>query len=258
MSSQAPVAAELEATSSTHVATVLVAVFAHNEEKIIGSVLDRLEASDCLRHDETILLDDCSSDRTAEIARERGFKVLSTPENRGIGAAMRHVIEYAREHRFDIVAFVAGNDKDRPCQLPRLVDPILDGTWDVVQGSRYLPGSEHGNMPLYRQICTRFIHPWLFSLVSGQRFTDSTNGFRAYRVSIFDDSRLDLDQSWLDRYELEPYLLFKTVRLGYRVREVAVTKVYPPRELAYSKMKPITGWWSILRPIFLLALGIKR
>ena len=48
------------------------------------------------------------------------------------------------------------------------------------------------------------------------------------------------------------------VRLGYRVKEVPVTKIYPTHELGYTKMKPITGWWSILRPLFLLGLHIKR
>lgn len=90
------------------------------------------------------------------------------------------------------------------------------------------------------------------------RLTDTTNGFRALRLSVLEDRRINLDQDWLDQYELEPYLLFKTIQLGYRAVEVPVTKVYPPRGNAYTKMRPLFDWWSILRPIFLLGLGLRN
>jgi len=107
-------------------------------------------------------------------------------------------------------------------------------------------------------ISTKFFHPLLFSVITRRKITDSTNGFRAIRLSIFGDPRIDIDQEWLDKYELEPYIFYKAITLGYQVTEVPVTKIYPPKELGYSKMKPITGWWSILRPIFLLGSGIKK
>jgi dolichol-phosphate mannosyltransferase len=113
-------------------------------------------------------------------------------------------------------------------------------------------------MPFYRRLATRYMHPLLFSLLVGRRFTDTTNGFRAIRLSALADPRIDLDQRWLDQYELEPYVFYKMITLGYRVTEVPVTKIYPPHELGYTKMKPITGWWSILRPLVLLGLRLKR
>ena len=88
--------------------------------------------------------------------------------------------------------------------------------------------------------------------------TESTNGFRAFRVAILQDARINWRQPWLDKYELEPYLLYKAIKLGYRHRETPVTKIYPPHAQGYTKMKPITGWWSILRPIVYLGLGIKK
>jgi dolichol-phosphate mannosyltransferase len=98
----------------------------------------------------------------------------------------------------------------------------------------------------------------LFSMFAGKRMTDTTNGFRAIRLSILDDPRINLDQEWLNQYELEPYIFFKSIRLGYKVGEAPVTKIYPPKKLGYTKMKPITGWWSILKPIFVLGFGIKK
>ena len=84
------------------------------------------------------------------------------------------------------------------------------------------------------------------------------NGFRAIRLSLLDDPRVNLRQSWLDGYGLEVYLLFKSIKLGFRHKEVPCTKTYPPRSLGYTKMKPIVGWWSILRPIFLLGFALRR
>ena len=112
-------------------------------------------------------------------------------------------------------------------------------------------------MPFYRKLATR-LHPLLMSLFTGKTVTDSTNGFRAFRVSIVDDRRMDIDQPWLDAYELEPYLMYKAITLGYKFTEVFVTKVYPPKQQGYTKMKPLLGWWSILKPLFYLGLGIRK
>jgi len=61
-----------------------------------------------------------------------------------------------------------------------------------------------------------------------------------------------------DEYELEPYLYLRAIRLGYRTTEVPVTKVYPPKALGQTKMRPVVGWWSILRPLVYVGLGLRR
>jgi len=233
---------------------VLAAAIAFNEEAKIGPVA-RFHVDDV---QEVLVVDDGSTDQTAAIARQEGATVVSRPQRGGAGAAIRTAIAYARQHRYDVLVIMAGNNKDRPAEIPRLLQAIREEGCDFVQGSRYLPGGDFGNMPLYRRVATQYVHPLLFSLVTGRRITDSTNGFRAFRLTMLDDPRIDLEQDWLDRYELEPYLFFKAIALGYKVKEVPVTKIYPPKELGYTKMKPITGWWSILRPLLLLGLRIKR
>ena len=165
-------------------------------------------------------------------------------------------MRWAQAREFDAIVICAGNNKDAPEEIPRLLDPLADGA-DFVQGSRYLPGAQTGGMPVYRRLATR-LHPVLFSLAARRRVSESTNGFRAFRTGLLDDPRIDLDQRWLDGYELEPYLLFKTIRLGFRTAEVPVTKVYPPKAVGYTKMRPVTGWWEMLRPILWLGLGLRR
>ena len=234
---------------------IVAFAIAYNEDRKIGSVLDRFAGVEGV---DVGVVDDGSSDRTPDVIREKGAILLQHDRQRGAGAAIRSAYEWARKNGYDVCVILAGNDKDRPSEIRRLVDPIVNGEADLVQGSRYLPGGDFGNMPVYRRLATQFVHPTLFSIAARKRVTDSTNGYRALRLSVLDDPRVALDQTWLDKYELEPYLLFKTIRLGYDVREAPVTKIYPPAAVGYTKMKPITGWWSILRPIFLLGLGIRK
>ena len=204
------------------------------------------------------IIDDGSTDDTAKVAAGKGAEVISTPRRAGVGAAIRIGLQHAQRHDYDIAVVMAGNDKDDPSEIPRLLDPICDGPHDFVMGSRFLDGGHYGgDMPFYRKIATR-VHPWLLNRFADKRITESTNGFRAMRLSILDDARINLDQRWLDSYALEVYLLWKVLKLGYRHTEVPCTKIYPSKSIGYTKMRPVLDWWSILRPIFLLGLGLKN
>jgi dolichol-phosphate mannosyltransferase len=233
---------------------VLVLCPAWNEEAKISLVVGRVP-KDIV---DLLVVDDGSTDRTADVARQGGAMVLSMGRVAGVGAALHAGIRFAQAHGYDIVTFLAGNNKDDPSELPRLLDPVCDGSADIVMGSRYLAGGVYGgDMPAYRKLATR-LHPALLSLFAGKRLTESTNGFRAIRLSCLADRRINLDQRWLDGYGLEVYILYKMIKCGYRHVEVPCTKVYPPKKLGNTKMRPITGWWDILQPVLLLGLRLRR
>ncbi len=240
---------------------ILVCPVAYNENVKLKSVIERFLKSSVYGKVDFLIVDDCSDDGTSEMIAsfaQQGVATVKHAQRMGVGAAIRTAIKYALQKNYDVLVIMAGNDKDNPAEIPFLLAPILDHDFDLVQGSRYLGGNRiGGDMPFYRKWATR-LHPFLLSVFVGRAVTDSTNGFRAIRLSLFKDQRIDIDQPWLNTYELEPYLLFKTIRLGYRFCEAPVTKIYPDKSLGYTKMKPIVGWWSILKPIFYLGLGIKK
>lgn len=236
---------------------ILAVSIAFNEEKPIARVLERFAALSYPGLDVAVV-DDGSTDGTADVIRQHNRILISRQVRGGAGAAIRSAYDFARAHRYDICVIISGNDKDRPDEIDRLIGPIVRGEADLVQGSRYLPGGKTLNLPFYRRAATRLVHPGLLSIVAGQRMTDTTNGYRALRLSVLDDPAMDLSAPWLDRYDLEPYLLIKAIRTGYAVREAPVSKIYPEGHGPYTKMEGIRDWWTIIRPIVFFGLGIRR
>ncbi len=233
----------------------LIGICVFNEGDKIRRVIQKFHDDELY---DILIVDDASSDGALQdLPSERPVNIIRNETQRGAGYGVRKILQYGRSKGYEAVFFVAGNDKDDAADIVKLKNGIEQG-FDLVQGSRYLPGGHFGHMPVYRRLATRYVHPLLFSFFSGRKITDSTNGFRAVRLSLLDEPKINLDQDWLNEYELEPYLFFKAIRLGYKVIEVPVTKIYPPKVEGYTKMKPITGWWSILRPLFYLGLGFKK
>lgn len=236
---------------------ILSIIPAFNEEGKIGVVVSRIKQEACEWIDEILIVDDGSSDNTKREAGSNGATVISHRKNRGAGAAIRTGIDYALKKKFDIVVIMGGDNQDNPEEIRRLLYPILHDHFDFVQGSRYMAGGERVNIPLFRWITTG-IYSLLFKILVKFPISDGTNGFRAFRLNIFDSHNINIWQSWLDHYELEPYLFYKVIELNLKVTEAPVTKNYPLGDLGYTKMIPFIDWWSILKPVILLKLGIKK
>ena len=184
--------------------------------------------------------------------------LIHNPDRRGIGYAIRQGYRYALDNKFDLIVVMAGNGKDDPREIPRLTAPILKEGIDYVQGSRFLPGGQRQKNPFLRSIFIR-LFPLVWSSMTGVHCTEVTNGFRAYKSSILNDSRINVSQTWLDNYELEYYLHYKALTLGYRFAERPVSKDYTEiRKGKYSHISPLKDWWQIVGPVFLLKLGVKK
>src|ERR1043166_363757 len=203
-----------------------------------------------------IVVDDCSADDTAGEARAAGAEVVIRHErNLGVGAAIRTGLFEARRRGAEFAAILSGDDQHEPDELPRILVPLFAGEADLVQGSRWLPGGATPGIPADRRWLTR-LYPLLFRIASGHAISDGTNGMRAFRLSLLDDPRVRLAQDWLDRYELEPYLLYQAMRAGYRIREAPVTVRYHGR--GTTKMRLLRDGWRILRPLIFLRFGTRH
>ncbi len=236
---------------------IIAIIPAFNEQGKIGKVITRVKQEAAEWADTILVIDDGSTDGTLKEAQALEATVLSHPRNEGVGAAIRTGIEYALQHKFDIAFMLGADNQDNPFEVKRLITPILNDNFDFVQGSRYMAGGERVNIPLFRWITTGF-YSFLFKVIMRFPISDGTNGFRALRLNIFENKNINLWQRWLNRYELEPYLFYKVIEYNFRVTEAPVTKSYPIDDSGYTKMVPIFDWWSILRPLILLKMGLKK
>lgn len=199
-------------------------------------------------------------DKIREAARQTGITVhiIKNEHRTGVGSSLREGLAYLLSTEHDIAVIMAGNGKDDPAEIYRVIEPVLQGECDYVQGSRYLPGGRRNRMPLTRVVFNR-LYPLIWTILTQRRCTDVTNGFRCYRLDILRDPNIDLNQRWLNGYSLEYYLHYKVLSLGYRVKEVSISKIYPyANKGGYSKIQPLKDWWPIISPLLLLFLGVRR
>ena len=153
----------------------LAIVPAFNEEASVGRVIDELREFD--PGFEIAVVDDGSTDRTAGVAADRDAHVIRLPFNLGIGGAMQTGYRYAFEHGFDVAVQVDGDGQHDPAELPKILEPLLDGEADLVVGSRFAGGGAYRSTAV-RRIGIR-IFASVVSAVVRQRVTDTTSGFRA-------------------------------------------------------------------------------
>lgn len=243
---------------------ILIGVVCYNEADKIIFLLEKFKKFKLEIPYQILFINDGSTDGSDKIIKVffkknniRNAVVLSNKFNRGVGYGIRKIINYGLSHNFDIVVIMAGNGKDTPLEIHKLLTPILEEDYDYVQGSRFLIGGSFNNLPLLRKTMI-LTFTFFMSLMTGFKCSDCTNGFRAYKLSIFNDRRININQGWLDRYELETYLHYKVITSGYKIREVPVSKNYLPTVNNYSKMRPLIDWWKLARPVFLLKFGFKN
>jgi len=205
-----------------------------------------------------VVIDDGSTDGSAEVAEQMGLPTVRHETNRGIGAAIRTGIFYAKENGFHAVVIFSSNGKMSPTQMRRVCGPVLAGTADYVQGSRFAKHGESLRLPVLRWF---LIHAFSFfaTAILRRRFTDITCGYRAYRIDWLFDGDVHLAQHWLDRYEMEYYIHYKACRHNLRIQEVPVSIRYSHLSSdRQSKIKLSRSAWSIIRPLVLLPLGLRH
>jgi glycosyltransferase involved in cell wall biosynthesis len=152
----------------------LVIIPAFNEEKSIATIIYDIKKY----IDHVVVIDDHSSDDTGKIARNFGATVIRHPENKGVGAAMKTGIAYAKKLKPNIIITIDADGQHRPEDIPSLIGPIIEGRADFVLGSRFLT-KEPKNMAFKKKVGNKLLS-LIVSFLAGVRLTDTQTGFRAF------------------------------------------------------------------------------
>ena len=157
---------------------VVIVVPAHNEAANLRATLPDLRLK--MRAATIVVVDDASTDNTADVARACGVEVLSLPINLGIGGAVQTGLKYALQEGYDVAIQFDGDGQHVAEEIPSLLKPIASEGADMVVGSRYLVDKGYRTPPMRR--AGMVFSAWLTSALIGQRLTDITSGFRAWNV----------------------------------------------------------------------------
>lgn len=221
-----------------------------NEGERIHAQLDRMRPF--VNSLDVVIADGGSQDGSLgeSYLRKTSARALLTKTGPGrLSAQMRMAMAWALDQGYEGLIFVDGNNKDDPAALPRFSE-LLDAGWDHIQGSRYVPGGRAVNTPVSRHWSVKLLHAPLISRAARFHYTDTTNGFRGYSRRFLLDPRVQPFRDVFVAYELHYYLAIRAARLGFRVCETPVTRVYPPRGATPTKISPIRGNWRVLRTLF--------
>ena len=214
--------------------SVVIPVF--NEERTVGGIVARtrntLEQVGLAY--EILVVDDGSVDRSAEISRARGAKVLSEP-HQGKGCALRLGFKRARG---DVIITLDADGSHQPEEITLIVRNIVENNVDFVVGSRFFNADAHVQVPNANRVGNKLFTN-LVQLLTGVKITDSQSGFRAIRSSTLRKMRLRSRG-----YEVESEMLIKALKMGARVVEIPIG--FEQRTTGRSRLDPLRDGARIL------------
>ncbi len=190
---------------------VSVVIPSFNVEKSIYEVVQRIP-KDIF---EIIVVDDGSRDKTAEIAKKAGAKVITHDVNCGKGRAIRNGTSQSKG---DIIVFLDADLQHKPEDIYNLVEPIQRGRADITIGSRFLGNIQ--TMPLARKL-SNTISSFLIRLFFGVTVKDTQSGYRAIKREFFE--KMDLES---ERYNIETEILYYVGKFNMKVEEVPIETIY--------------------------------
>lgn len=228
-----------------------------NENGRIGNLLSRMAALKIDAIADIIIVDGGSTDGSLgpESLQKKGARGLLVKTGTGkLSAQLRCAYAFALDQGYEGVVTIDGNDKDDPKAIPSFIDALKQGV-DFVQASRFIAGGIAENTPKSRDLAIRFIHAPMLSLFSGFKWTDTTQGFRAYSRKMLLDPGIALFRDVFMNYELLAYLSCRAPKLGYHCLELPTVRRYPKGEVP-TKISSFKGNLSVLQVLFMACFGI--
>jgi len=215
---------------------VIAAIPCYNEERHIGSVVIRTKKY----VDDVVVIDDGSSDDSAEVARAAGAIVHQHDRNRGYGAAIRSALDKGRELHAGVTVILDGDGQHDPRDIPAVIKPVIDGEAEVVVGSRFL-GKRQGT-PRYRRIGQRVLTV-ATNVGAGSKISDSQSGFRALSAKALD--AISLSEGGMS---VASEMQFAIKQSGMRVAEVPINVTYYGK----ARRNPVLHGLNVLSRVMVL------
>jgi glycosyltransferase involved in cell wall biosynthesis len=234
--------------SSEYEPRVLAIMPALNEERSVAGVVHSALAAGY----EVCVVDDGSTDRTSERAREAGARVLRLPLNLGVGGALRCGFRWALAHGYDVAVQLDADGQHDAGQVALLLDAMREHDADMVIGSRFVEGAGHYDVDRARRFAMMTLARRA-AKVTGTTVVDSTSGFRAIRRPLLDQFAASYPVEYLgDTVEA----LIEAGRAGATVVEQPVT--IAPRAHGRSTAGTLAAIWYVARVVIAIELMHKR
>ena len=222
---------------------ILVFVVAYQAEHFIENVLDRIckQINDSYTY-EILVIDDCSKDRTHELTQEFAdahpnisITNLYNPINQGYGGNQQIGYQYAIDHQFDVVILLHGDGQYPPEYINEMAEPILNGNYDVMLGSRMKVKSDalRGGMPLYKWIGNQIL-TWSENLLLKQKLSEYHTGFRAYKVDVLRQIPFQFDSKY---YDFDTDIIIQVADNHFRIGEIPIPTRYGDEICRVNGMK---------------------
>jgi dolichol-phosphate mannosyltransferase len=227
-----------------------------NEGERIANLLARMAALKIDAIADIIIVDGGSKDGSLELdaLQKLGVRGLLVKTAAGkLSAQLRCAYAFALDQGYEGIVTIDGNDKDDPEAIPRFIEALQNGV-DFVQASRFIDGGVAENTPVSRDIAIRLIHAPMLSIASSFKWTDTTQGFRAYSSKMLIDLRVAPFRSVFMTYELLAYLSYRGPKLGYKCIELPTVRKYPKGEVP-TKISSIRGNLGVLQVLFKACFG---
>lgn len=227
-----------------------------NEGQRIIQQLQRMKDACIDQAADIIIADGGSSDGSLEPDRllTLGVRTLLVKTGEGkLSAQLRMGYAFALDEGYDGIVTIDGNGKDSVESVPLFLAALDDGI-DYAQASRFISGGKAVNTPRIRDLAIRFIHAPVLSFAAGRRFTDTTQGFRAYSRAYLEHPQVQPFRNIFQSYELLAYLTVRASQLGLRTREIPTTRTYPSDGTIPTKLT-MRGNGDLLRVLWRTVCG---
>ena len=187
-----------------------------------------------------------------EFLRKHGAQSLLQTKTPGAASSIRAGFWHALKQGYEGVVLLDGHNKDGVEALPEYLQKLDEG-YDFVQGSRFMAGGEEKNTPLLRKIGIRMLMAPLLYFGGHFWYTDGTNGFRGYSRKYLEDPRVEPFRNCFTHLNLQYYLSYMAPKIGLRVIEIPVKRVYPDDGTVPTKCvgfsKNFEAFWEMVRTV---------